>query len=400
MVGVVFFGEGLAPAEAGAATAAAAPASQPSELSALPGVVRAALARNAAAIAPITIRWTSRARSMSEIDLLARSINADNERADRMMNDHREYRLTFQDGKYRASHQEVPREPREVPSINESAFDGEFTYGGRVAPPQDGQVQTMYLKTPLGNYSAKEAENLYLSTDPVEAMSIRLPVRIGDLKAKPPVQSEILYMLDHGGKLLGVGNVDLDGRKMVRVRIVADDPERAMAVSADVDEVRQELAGATTRAEIDRVVEELKQKRQLPPKRLFMFYLDPALNYAVRRREEFWEPDIPLARVDNEGYEKLGERDVFVLRKSVFASYNRKPVPAGKTAEPVQTRTIEVTQISGDPMPPETFALSYNEPGAHVYINDEKGQQTSYIVQEDGTLLDYRRRPPRKPTTR
>ena len=46
------------------------------------------------------------------------------------------------------------------------------------------------------------------------------------------------------------------------------------------------------------------------------------------------------------------------------------------------------------------FALSYNEPGAHVYINDAKGEQTTYIVQEDGTLLDYRRRPRRKPATR
>src|SRR4029078_12842418 len=105
-------------------------------------------------------------------------------------------------------------------------------------------------------------------------------------------------------------------------------------------------------------------------------------------------------RVDNDGYEKLGERDVFVLRKSVFSSYNRKPVPAGKDATPVQTRTMEVTQVSGDPKPPQTFALSYNEPGTHVYINDENGKQTSYIVQDDGTLLDPRRRPRRSPTTR
>ena len=356
--------------------------------------------RNAALIAPITIRWTDRSRSMSEIEELARSINADNERADRMFNAHRNYRVTFQDGKYRASNEEVPREPREVPRLNEAAFDGEFTYGGTVAPPEEGQVQTMYLKTPLANYTAKDMEGQYLSTDVFEAMSIRLPVRLGDLK-KSPVQSEILHMLDHGATLRGVDDVQLDGRNLARLRILADDPERARAEGADFDAVRQELAGATTEAEINRAIEEIKRDRQLPPKRLFVFYLDPALNYAVRRREEFWDETTPLSRTTNDGFEKLGDRDVFILRRSLFESYNRKPVPAGNVATPVQTRTTEVTQVSGDPKPPETFALAYNQPGTHVYINDEKGKQTSYVVQEDGTLVDNsRRRPRNRPTTK
>ena len=357
--------------------------------------------RNAALIAPITIRWTDRSRSMTELEELARSINADNERADRMFNAHRNYRVTFQDGKYRASNQDEPREPREVPRLNESAFDGEFTYGGTVAPPEDGQVQTMYLKTPLANYKPIELEGQYLSTDVFEAMSIRLPVRLADLKAKSPVQSEILHMLDHGARLVGVDDVQLDGRKLDRLRILADDPERARAEGADLDAVRQELAGATTDAEINRAIEEIKRNRQLPPKRLFVFYLDPALNYAVRRRDEFWDETTPLSRTTNDGFEKLGDRDVFILRRSLFESYNRKPIPAGKVATPVQTRTMEVTQVSGDPKPPETFALAYNQPGTHVYINDEKGKQTSYVVQEDGTLLDSRRaRARRTPTTK
>ena len=385
------------------AAAAAAPASRPAASPGLPGVIREALLRNAAQIAPITIRWNSRYRSMTELEELARSINADNERADRMFNAFRHHRVTFQDGKYRASNQEEPREPRDVPPLNESAFDGEFTYGGHIAPKSDdGMVQTMYLKTPLANYNKPiEQEGQYLSTDVFEAMAIRLPVRIGDLRAKSPVRSEILYMLEHGAKLTGVEDAELDGRKMVRLRIVADDPERARAEGADIDAVRQELAGATTQKEIDRVLEEIKRNRDLPPKRLFVFHLDPALNYAVRRREEFWEPDTPLSRADNAGYEKLGDRDVYVLRKSVTENYSRKPLPAGKVAVPVQTHTIEVTQVNGDPKPPETFALAYNEPGAHVYVNDEKGRQTGFIVQEDGTLADAnRRRPRRNPTTK
>jgi hypothetical protein len=369
----------------------------------LPGVIREALQHNAAQIAPITIRWTGRSRSMTELEELARSINADHERADRMFNDHRHYRVTFQDGKYRASHQEEPREPRDVPSLSESAFDGEFTYGGNVAPKSDdGTVQTMYLKTPLANYKPNELDGQYLSTEVFDAMAIRLPVRLGDLKAKSKVESEILYMLDHGAKLTGVDDAELDGRKLIRLRIVADDPERARAEGADLDAVRQELAGATTDAEINRAIEEIKRKRGQPPKRLFAFYLDEKLNYAVRRREEFWEPDTPLSRTDNAGYEKLAERDLYVLRKSVTENYNRKPLPAGKVAAPVQTQTIEVTQVNGDPRPPETFALAYNEPGAHVYINDEKGRQTSFVVQEDGTLMDSNRarRARRNATTR
>jgi hypothetical protein len=218
------------------------------------------------------------------------------------------------------------------------------------------------------------------------------PMRTGDMKAKAPVRSEILYMLEHGGgKLIGIEDVELERRKLVKLRILADDPERATAASANLDRVRQELAGATTDAEINRVIEDIKRKQQQPPKRLFVFYLDPALHFAVRRREEFWDPDVPLLRIDNEGYEKLADRDVFVLRKSVFGSYNRKPLPAGKIAEPVQTRTTEVTQVSTAPKPPETFTIAYNAPGTHVYINDEKGKQTAFVVQEDGTLIDLRR---------
>jgi len=195
-----------------------------------------------------------------------------------------------------------------------------------------------------------------------------------------------------GARLVAVDDVELDGRKLVRLRIVADDPERVMAEGAALDDMRKNLAGATTQAEIDRVIEEIKRNRQLPPKRTFVFHLDPGLNFAVRRHEEFWEPDVPLTRTDLDGHERLADdRDVFVPRKIETQYYSRKPLPAEQVAQPVQTRTSEVTQVSGDAKPDETFTLAYDTPGTRVYVNDEQGKQSALVVQEDGTLIDARR---------
>jgi hypothetical protein len=384
-------------ARSAVAGAAPAPASQPAASLALPDAIRAALMQTAAQIAPITVRWTTRTRSMSDIEELARSINADAQRADRLVNEHRHYRVTFQGGKYRAKHQEEPREPLEVPPLHESAFDGRFMYGGTVAPPIDGQVQTSYLKYPLASQPPSADEGRYLSSDVLDEMGVRLPVRVKDMKAKAPVRSEILHMLDAGARLSGVeDDVELDGRRLVRVRILADDPERVLAQGVDLDALRKELAGATTEAEIQRALAEVARDRQLPQKRLFVFYLDPKLNFAVRRREEWWEPDVPLVRVDLDGHEKLDDRAVFVPRTIVSQSYSRKPVPRGQTAAPVQTRTMEVTHVNLDPRPDSTFALAYDTPGTIVSINDDNGRQTSYIVKDDSTLDDLsRRRRPR-----
>ena len=378
-------------------------ASQPASMLTLPAAIRDALAGSAAAVDPITLRWTTRSRSATELEQLAGAINAQAREHDRMINEHRHYRVTFQGGKYRASHQDEPRERLEVTPLNESAFDGAFLYGGTIQPPYDGLVQTSYLKYPLAGQGPETGENRYVSSDVLDAMGVRLPVRIRDMKSKSPVRSEILYMLEQeGARLVGVDDVELDGRKLVRLRILADDPERAMAEGVALDTVRRELARATTQAEIDRVIDEIKQKRQLPPKRLFVFHLDPPLNFAIRRCEEFWEPDVPLTRTDLTGHEKLADdRDVFVPRTIVTENYSRKPLPPGQTAKAVQTRTTEITQASGDAKPDATFALAYDTPGTHVYVNDEKGKQTGYVVQEDGTLIDERRwRPGRKSTTR
>ena len=349
---------GLEPPAPTTAPAAALPAGLPARL-------RDALASSARAIDPITLRWTNRAQSTDEIGALARSLNEFARQHDRAHNEHRHYRLTFQGGKYRASHQEEPRERLEVPPLHESAFDGEFMYGGTVAPPHDGVVQTSYLKYPLATQQQRENDDSrYVSADVFDVMGVRLPVRVKEMKSKSPVRSEILFVLEQGGgQLLGVDDIEIGGRKLVRLRLRADDPDRGV------------IAGT-------------------PAMRLYVFHLDPALNFAVRRREEFWEPDIPLSRADLGGHEKLADdRDVFIPRTIVTQDYNRKPVPAGQVPSPVQTRTTEVTQVSGDARPDSTFALAYDAPGTRVHINDEKGRQTGYIVQEDGTLLDARRRP-------
>jgi hypothetical protein len=331
---------------------------------ALPAAIRDALARSAAAIDPITLRWTSRSRPANEIAELGRAFNEVARNHDRMSNEHRHYRLTFQAGKYRASHQEEPQERLEVTPLHESAFDGAFLYGGTLQPPYDGLVQTHYLKYPLASQAPESDEHRYLSSDVLDAMGIRLPVRLRDMKSRSPVRSEILAMLEQdGARLVAVDDVEVDGRKLVRLRILAADPE------------------------------------QKTRKRLHVFHLDPGLNFAICRREESWqEPDVPLTRTDLGGHEKLADdRNVFVPRRIVAQYYSREPVPAGQVAKPVQTRTTEVTQVSGDAKPEQTFTLTYDTPGTRVYVNDDRGKQSAFVVQEDGTLIDARRwRPGRR----
>ena len=371
---------------------AAAPGTSPT----LPPAVRDALAATAAQVAPITLRWTSRSQSGTSLNELAKALStAPPNPADRWTNEHRHYRVTFQDGLYRAGHHEEPREPREAPDLNESAFDGTFLTTGRIAPPMDGQVQTMYLKRPLSTYTEND-EAQYLSTDLLDYMGVRLPVKVKDLKAKSPVRSEILSLLEQGATVQSVEETQHDGRRVIRLRIVAPDPQQSAAARADLNAVREELSHVTDPAEVDRVLEDIKRQRAQPAMRTSLYYLDPAINYAIVRIEHRWEPDRPLSRTTMSEFEKLEGRDVHVPRKIVLESYNHDPVPPGVEPVPVQTRTTTVDAIDIKPKPPATFAIAYNEPGTNVYVNDDQNKQKRFVVKADGTLGEpERRRRPR-----
>ena len=103
----------------------------------------------------------------------------------------------------------------------------------------------------------------------------------------------------------------------------------------------------------------------LPTERTYIIYLDPALNYAVRRSEERYG-DTLLQRIDHEKFRDVGGRGVWLPLKSTTSYYFTNMLPGRYYSEPILFDVSEVTELSGEPVPENQFVLQ-SVPGEQVF---------------------------------
>jgi RNA polymerase sigma factor (sigma-70 family) len=335
------------------------PTTQPHNVIEIPTNIRDALIRNAEQISPITVQWNERFASPLSAEQLTKSLKVVDAESDMMVHDQVTMSISWQEGKYLGK---VTLRPRPSRMIEKEGYERDYGFDGRMIymrTQSDSGAQRPTTKLDSAHLSADADEGAYVSTDYFTQIALPLPVRVIDLKRRAPVRSEILSMLDQGAKLSAVDEVDLDSHKLLRLQLIADDPDRRQAERTNPDQLEKELrkAGVSSDEFIRSAVDAARACRSLPAQRLYVYYLDPQIAYALRRSEQRYDNGILLYRTDCEAFEKVPGRDLHLPHKCIRYEYTRRAIPGTYFKEPVLTVTLDVTAVSADAIPAERFTI-------------------------------------------
>lgn len=100
--------------------------------------------------------------------------------------------------------------------------------------------------------------------------------------------------------------------------------------------------------------------------RRYRFYLDPKLNFAVRRREELSSDGRLLVQSDGSDFKRDGSSETWLPRHHLV-TYYRWPVNGQAIdSKPLVHITFDVKELNHDPIPLETFQIKYRKAGTYI----------------------------------
>ena len=184
----------------------------------------------------------------------------------------------------------------------------------------------------------------------------------------PAIESSVLGAMRDGAKLTSVETVQKDGHEYLRVELVRDNPLKRMALDIDIERLGRLRAFKDETTERQNELKALIEKqRQLPAMRKYVFYLDPAANYAVRTAEEWYEPDIILKRTECLELKRVPGRQVFLPWKCNVTLHEFPTVLAPAFKEDFLSEEWQILELGGDQIDDQQFVIdSTNVPGAII----------------------------------
>jgi hypothetical protein len=277
----------------------------------LPEEVRKALEENAVGVIPIRVSWTRSASSPLGVD-------------------------TAQSRFYVELHFFSTWSERAV-------LDGGRMYwwtGGTRGEPYEGSIDgaastftystpTQFATQPLKPMSPSNRFDVLF----LEWAGLRSIVQPADFGSPGgDTVTPVLRLLKEGAAVMAVDDATVDGRPMKRVSVMGENDRRAL--------------------------------HKLPETRDYVYYFDPRLHYALRRSEERYGNRM-IHRTDNEQFQRLGEREVWLPHRSVRSHFTYRMVPDQFFAVPILVETLELAEVSTAAVPSESFVLK-PRPGVNV----------------------------------
>ncbi len=182
------------------------------------------------------------------------------------------------------------------------------------------------------------------------------------------LESSVLASLRKpGGTLVALSNATIDGRSTLKVEILIDNMHKKFAEMADTRR-KSDNASADLPADVRERQGEINQLLLKAPSKIrVIYYLDPELHYAVRQREEYFDPDKLLLRCKCEGFEKLDDREVWLPRKYEVTYHTNEifSMDYNLTATFLK-KCVTVTSLNGKPAADDLFTLDYRRPNALI----------------------------------
>ena len=300
----------------------------------MPAELRAALARNSGQLSPITVAWSGRSQSPLSKGHLIHVLQISDWTADAELLGRYDDTFSFQDGRYRGSFQsDVPlkvigRSAVGGKQLREWSFDGQqLLMAQNSGIRADGSVHWTISQVYLDEWSKREPQAKFVNDQYFVLAGYHLSISVGELRAREPARTEIDDLLHAGGRLAGIEEVAAEsGTKLVRVRIIAPDPAR-------------------------------KTARALPEERIYVFDLDPQLNYAVIRTEQRTPEGLLFNSTECSEFQKLSGRDLYLPRKIVQSVHSCIVGIPKFYKEAVISNVLEVSQIDVSPVPRGRFTI-------------------------------------------
>ncbi len=351
----------------------------------LPEQISAALAAAGRQLNPIDVSYTHTTSTLLSPEDLVKKLKAP---FPSLFSRVEPVRMVWQDAKF---YQRSVASSSMGDLATESSFDGAVLYGGGVVNKTNGRNVLALWRRSMSKLANDSPDETFVSSEYFDAAGLLLPARARDLVARKPAQSSVLSLLEGTGQVTAIEDAIIDGHRLTRVQISADNVERRAAERRDLATLERNfdnpLAGSTPqdRQELLEYIDRVKKGRTLPEKRLYEFYLDPQMNYAVCMSEERYDDGTLLKRVRNEQFEQLPGRQVWLARKSTIDRYTYELVPGTFFTTPICSEVIAVQQFSVEPVPDAQFVLNYTAPGTTVY-DDMAG--ITYMVPAGGADLD------------
>ena len=351
--------------------------------------VEEALKNNARQLSPITISWSQVYQSSVPVGEALAALRLPESNANVLFNEVI-VRVSLQSGKIYSS-----RGPGSNRSFTggeetfEAAFDGRIVYTGN---PDRGKAikfpQPALIKHFAADLAVSRPSDEFFDLDFFNAAGIAVPASAKNLHDAAAPKSILFSRMETGGRIASIGNSQLDGSEVLRVEVVADNPERRRAEGIDIAAMEKELRQTrTTEADIQREVNGIKKMRSLPPQKLFIFHLDPQMQYALRVQEERYSDGTLLYRQLNSDFVQLAGRKLWLPRKSIRECYAFRSVPGTQFKTPIISQVFKVSEISLDPVPDDQFAIVYTQPGTLITDNTVPGG-LSYQIAAGPASLD------------
>jgi hypothetical protein len=326
----------------------------------IPLDMRDALAKNAECLKPITVSWSRHFTSLRapeetlatlELDVPPLQFFAKTSSC-----------LVWQDNRiYSAWETPLVTNGSVVLQKLEASFDGKILYRGyryTVDPHLFKQFMSRQIET--------EPQSSPFHSEYLKVAGFRIPQKLAEWEAAS-TESEVLYLLGRQGKLKSVENVTMDSQKLMRVELIAENSVKRSADEVDLEKLKKESESWIDSPERKRrLLARVENQRRLPGVRRFVYYLDPSHHFAVRRWEQWYDPDTLLLRCDCSGFERCPDRELWLPRTCKIDHYEFDTAPGKFFTAPIVSELYEVSSFKWQDAANEQFVLNYTMPGTRV----------------------------------
>jgi len=317
---------------------------------ALPEPIKVALSRYVD-LTTMSIKWT---QQYHPSDLARRRLD---ESKIQYLSSPRDHYLVWQNG-YMYSRTIIGED------TNEFAFDGRIVAGGRFAT-EGGHDRV--LRKDLANDLDANAD--YFGVESLQRLGIQFPRGVARVIDRKPLQSFVLFQLEHGARVKAVDSVELDDRSMQRISLLVENPMWRMLQDLDLAKLDADLHMS---AESEKWIQEhlaavKRAKETMSPELIYVFYLDPEIGYAVRRWQDLTMEGRLRMQADCTKHERLPGHQIWLPRKCQIDYFTFEEDYSGEIFDkPFLTNVLEVSQLDTKPVSDELFALDYHLPGAKI----------------------------------
>lgn len=188
----------------------------------------------------------------------------------------------------------------------------------------------------------------------------------------PRVEPDLLHRLRSGGKVQSASQVELDGRQVVQVEIIAENPVRTRAEEVNLEKYRAQVQPYGPE-KAQTLIEAFERQRKVPAEKRFTYFLDPAMGYATVKWQESYESGKPVVECICSDFERIGERALWLPRKCEcrYREWIRRihvdvNYPVFPFEDDFLSEVVEVSEINAAPVESEKLLMAYFTPGSKI----------------------------------